>query len=204
MNVSWGFIWQHKDESQHAVPDNWGPVSIELGCRIQRIVMAGIAGSPDLDSYWYSQKVPFLNWSFHHDVNFRNSADRTLPEIRYHIFMIWHEHLAFKICGGRDLASNQLICWAQIPIRIVISSSSLNGNQLTSCIIRYGLVAARTDQIVKMLLCLHQKHCECKPVRGSVVYRWEGVAGSSRVAEQKQSLKFSLSSCSSIMEPEWH
>jgi hypothetical protein len=30
--------------------------------------MAGIVGSPDFDSYLYSQKLPVLNSSFHHDL----------------------------------------------------------------------------------------------------------------------------------------
>jgi hypothetical protein len=64
MNTSWGFIWQRKDKSQHAVPANWGSASIESACRIQFDIMAGIAGLPYFDNFLYSQKLPFLNSSF--------------------------------------------------------------------------------------------------------------------------------------------
>jgi len=68
--------------------------------------MAGIVGSPDFDSYLYSQILPFLNSSFHHDLYFMHSWDWTLAEIRYCLFMICHELHAFKICGGRELAGH--------------------------------------------------------------------------------------------------
>jgi len=40
--------------------------------------MAGIAGSPDFDSYLYSQKLRCPNWSFHHDLILIHSWDWTL------------------------------------------------------------------------------------------------------------------------------
>jgi len=45
MDASLGFIWQQKDESQHAVPANWGAASIELASKIPSNVMAGIVGA---------------------------------------------------------------------------------------------------------------------------------------------------------------
>ena len=37
--------------------------------------MSAIAGSPYFDSYLYSQKLPFLNSSFRHDLFFMHSWD---------------------------------------------------------------------------------------------------------------------------------
>ena len=59
-------------------------------------LMSAIAGSPYFDSYVYSQKLPFLNSSFHHDLFFMHSWEWTLAEIRYRLFMICHELQAFK------------------------------------------------------------------------------------------------------------
>jgi len=72
--------------------------------------MAGIVGSSNFDSYLCSQKLPFLNLSFHHDLFFMHSWDWTLAEIRYRLFMICDELQAFKICGGRELAGHRLSC----------------------------------------------------------------------------------------------
>ena len=119
MNTSWSFIWQRKDQWQHAVLANWGAASIESACRIQSNVMAGIVGSPDFDSYLYSQKLPFLNSSFHHDLYFMHCWDGTLAEIRYCLAMICHELQAFKICSGRDLAGHQLSRWAETGIQLL-------------------------------------------------------------------------------------
>jgi len=81
--------------------------------------MAGIAGSPYFDNYLYSQKLPFLNSSFRHDLFFMHSWDWTLAEIRYRLFMICHELQAFKICGGRELAGHQLSRRAETAIQIL-------------------------------------------------------------------------------------
>jgi len=73
---------------------------------IQSHVMDGIVCSPDFDNYLCSQKLPFLDLSFHHDWFIMHSSDWMLAEIRYHQFKICHELQAFKICGGRELAGH--------------------------------------------------------------------------------------------------
>jgi len=60
-------------------------------------LMSAIVRSPYFDSYLYSQKLPFLNLSFHHELFFMHSWDWTLAEIRYRLFLICHEIQAFKI-----------------------------------------------------------------------------------------------------------
>jgi len=80
-------------------------VNIELACRIKSNVIAGIAGSPYFDNYLYSQKLPFLNLSFRHDVFFMHSGDWTLVAIRYRLIMICHELHKFKLCVWWELAS---------------------------------------------------------------------------------------------------
>jgi len=119
MNASWGFIWQRKDKWQHGVPANWGAASIDSACRIQCNVLAGIVGSSDFDSYLYSQKLPFLNSSFHHDLYFMHSWDWTLVEIRYCMFIICDKLQAFKICGERKLAGHWLSHRAETGIQIL-------------------------------------------------------------------------------------
>ena len=59
--------------------------------------MAGIVGLPDYDSYLYTQKLPVLNSSFHHDLYFMHSWDWMLAEIRYCLFMICLELQALRI-----------------------------------------------------------------------------------------------------------
>jgi hypothetical protein len=119
MNASWDFIWQRKDQYQHAVPANWGVARIQYACRIQSNVMAGIVGSPDFDSYLYYQNLPVLNSSFHHNLYFMHSWDWTLAEIRYCLFMICHELQVLKICGGREPASHRFSHWAETGIQIL-------------------------------------------------------------------------------------
>jgi len=119
MNAPWDFIWQRKDQQQHKDPANWGAASIESACTIQSNVMAGIVGSPCFDSYLYSQKLPFLNLSIHHELFFMHSWDRTSAEIRYRLHMIWHELQAYKICGGREHASHRLSHCAESGIQIL-------------------------------------------------------------------------------------
>jgi hypothetical protein len=48
----------------------WGAVSVEFACKIQTNVLAGTIGLPYFDIYLYSQKVSYLNSSFHHDLIF--------------------------------------------------------------------------------------------------------------------------------------
>jgi len=81
--------------------------------------MAGIVGSTDFDSYLYSQKLPYLNSSFHHDLYFMHSWDWMLAEIRYGLFMIYDELQAFKICGGWELAGYRLNVWAETGIQML-------------------------------------------------------------------------------------
>jgi len=81
--------------------------------------MAGIVGSPYFDKYLYSQKLPFLNLSFHHNLFFMNSCDWTLAEIRYRLFIICHNLQAFKICGGRELAGHRLSRCIETGIQIL-------------------------------------------------------------------------------------
>jgi len=69
--------------------------------------MAEIAGSPYFDSCLYSQKLPFLYSSFHHDLFFMHTSDWTLAENRYGLFMICHELQVFKMSGGRELAGHK-------------------------------------------------------------------------------------------------
>jgi hypothetical protein len=119
MNASWGFIWQQKDKQQHGVPANWGAAIIESACRIQSNVMAGNVGSPNIDSYLYSQKLPVLNSNFHYDLYFMHFCDWALVEIRYCLYMICDELQVFKICGGRELAGHRLSRWASTGIQII-------------------------------------------------------------------------------------
>jgi len=67
----------------------------------------------------YSQKLPFLNSSFHHDLYIMHSWDWTLAEIRYCLFMICQELQALKICGGWELAGNRFSCRAETGIQIL-------------------------------------------------------------------------------------
>jgi hypothetical protein len=75
------------------------PIEVQLALNWEAgyNLMSAIASSPYFDSYLYSQKLPFLNSSFHHDLFFMHSWDWTLAEIRYRLFMICHELQAFKI-----------------------------------------------------------------------------------------------------------
>ena len=82
-------------------------------------LMAAIAGSPYFDSYLYSQKLRFLYSSFHYDLFFMHTWDRTLAEIRYRLFMICYELQALNICGGRELAGHRWSCRAETGIQIV-------------------------------------------------------------------------------------
>jgi len=82
-------------------------------------LMSAIAGSPYCDSYLYSQKLPFLYSSIHHDLFFIHSSDWTLAEIRYRLLMICHELQAFKIWGWRELAGHRSSCWADTGIHIL-------------------------------------------------------------------------------------
>jgi len=70
--------------------------------------MAAIVRLPYFDSYLYSQKLPFLYSSLHHELFFMQTWNWTLAKIRYHLFMFCHELQAFKIRGGRELAGHQL------------------------------------------------------------------------------------------------
>ena len=81
--------------------------------------MAAIAGSPCFDSYLYSQKLPFLNSSFRHDLFFMHTKDGMLAEIIYRRFMICHKLQGLKICGRRELASHQLSRCAETTIQIL-------------------------------------------------------------------------------------
>jgi len=71
-------------------------------------LIAAIAGSPYFDSYLYSQKLPFLYSSIHHELFFMHSWDWTLAKIRYRVFMICHALQVVKICGGQGIASHRL------------------------------------------------------------------------------------------------
>jgi hypothetical protein len=81
--------------------------------------MAGIAASPYVDNYLYSQKLRFLNSSFRHDLFIMHSWDWTLAEIRYPLFMICHELQALKIRGGWELAGHRLSRQAETAIQIL-------------------------------------------------------------------------------------
>jgi len=170
MNVSWGFIWQQKDKYQHAVLANWGAASIEWACRIQSTAMAGIAGSPYIDSYLYSPKLHCFNSSFHHDLFFMHSWDWTFEEIRDCLFMIWHELQA----GASWLPIEPLNRdWHSDSI----SSCCLDGTRFTESPLGYRILAPRIYKLFTMLLTQSWKGCEIRPVRESVVYMWAGVAG---------------------------
>jgi hypothetical protein len=81
--------------------------------------MAVIAGSPHFENYLYSQKLPSLNLSFHHDLDFIYSWNWTLAKIRYRLFMICHELLAFKTCGTQELSGSWLSRLAETAIQIL-------------------------------------------------------------------------------------
>jgi hypothetical protein len=70
--------------------------------------MAEIVGSPYIDNDFYSQKQPFLNSSFHHDLFFMYSWHWMLAELRYCLFMVGQELQAFRICGRQQLAGQLL------------------------------------------------------------------------------------------------
>jgi len=72
-------------------------VQLELKWHVGFNLMSAIAGLPYIDSYLYSQKLPFLYSSIHHDLFFMHSWDWTLAEIRYRLFMICHDLQALKI-----------------------------------------------------------------------------------------------------------
>jgi len=81
-------------------------------------LMSAIAGSPYLDSYWYSQKQPFLYSSFHHDMFFMHTWDWMLAHLRYCLFMICHNLQVFKRGGGWEIASHRSSRWAETGIQI--------------------------------------------------------------------------------------
>jgi hypothetical protein len=60
-------------------------------------LLSAIAGSHYFHSDLYSQKLPFHYSSYHHDLFFMHTWDWTLAEIRHPLFVMYHEHLAFKI-----------------------------------------------------------------------------------------------------------
>jgi len=68
--------------------------------------MAAIAGSPNMDSYLYSQKLPFLYSRFHPDLFFKHSWDWTFADIRYRLGMICHKPQSFKVRRGRELTGH--------------------------------------------------------------------------------------------------
>ena len=105
--------------------------------------MAGIAGSPYFDSYLYSQKLRCLDSSVHRDWFYMQAWDWTLEEIRCRMVTICNELQAGAIQSPIEpLSSN----WHSDSI----SSSSLDGNQFTQSILRYGFLAAQTYKLVKM------------------------------------------------------
>ena len=118
-------IWMHHEASSESGSTNhrmqFRPIEFQLALNW----FAGynqlyeIAGSPYFDSYMYSQKLPFLCSSFHHDVFFMHSWDWTLAEIRYRLFIIYHELHTFRIWGWKELAGQRLRCWAEISIKIL-------------------------------------------------------------------------------------
>jgi len=69
-------------------------------------LMASIAGSSYIDSNWYSQKLPFLYFSFHHDLFSMHTWHLMWAEFRYRLFMIHYELQVFNIRGGPELASH--------------------------------------------------------------------------------------------------
>jgi hypothetical protein len=69
-------------------------------------LMAAIAGLPNFDSYLYSQKLPFLNLSFHYALFFMHTWDCILAEIRYRQFMISFKLQAVKISTGWEFAGH--------------------------------------------------------------------------------------------------
>jgi hypothetical protein len=73
-------------------------------------LMSAIAGSPYFDSELYSQSLPFLNSSFHHDWLFMHFWDWTLAENRYCQFMMCYELRVSKIRTGREVAAHRLSC----------------------------------------------------------------------------------------------
>ena len=82
--------------------------------------MAGIVGSPYIDSYLYSQNLPFLNSSFHHDLFLMSSWDWKLVEIRYRLLIICHELQAFEICRGRELLVPDSAAWLRLMFRLYL------------------------------------------------------------------------------------
>jgi len=198
MNGSWGLIWQRKDEPQHAVLPHWGAASIESACRIQSNAMAGIAGSPDFESYLYSQKLCCPNSSFHHDLFFMHAWDWTLEANKYHLFMICRE-----LQGGSLLVTY----WAaeqRLAFRFYLFKLSWwkSVHTIYFNIQLFGCPIIQVDQdVVKSAL---------EPLWIWVCSRKGGIQVSRSCRSSAESLSrswllmFTLSSCSLIMEPERH
>ena len=82
---------RHEASSDSGKTNNsmqFSPIEVQLALNWHAgyNLMSAIAGSPYFDSYLYSQKLPFLNSSFHQDLYFMYSWDWTLAEIRYCLF----------------------------------------------------------------------------------------------------------------------
>jgi len=199
MNASWGLIQQWKDQYQDAVPVNWGAAGIELACRIQ--------------SNGYDCRFVLL-WQL-----------LILSETAFSLLepssgFVLHAHLGLEIGGNQmwsvyDLSRTsgvQHMQWegaCRSPIGPLswdfhwecISSSSLDGNQFTQSIIRYGFWRPKHTSLSNVVKsALDALWIEAYSRKSGI---W--VSGCCRSSAESLSrrclLRFTLWSCSMNMEP---
>jgi len=109
-----------KTNDSRQLQPRWAAASIEFECWIQSHVMAGITGSPYIDTNLHSQKPPFLNSSFDYNLLLLPSWDWMLADIRYHLFMISHQLGWFKICSGHELLVTEWVTEQRMPFRFYL------------------------------------------------------------------------------------
>jgi hypothetical protein len=93
-------------------------VQLALNLHAGYNLMSVIAGLPYFDNYLYSQKLPFLYSSIHHDMFFMPTGDWTLVKIRCRLFMSCHDLPALKIRGGRELPVTDQAAEQRLAIRL--------------------------------------------------------------------------------------
>jgi len=117
-------IWMDHEASTESGKRNnsmpFWPIEVQLALNWHAgfNLMAVIVGSSYFDSYMYSQKLPFLYSSIHHDVFFMHTWNWTLADSRYRLFMICHKLQVVKICGEGDLAGHRSSHWTETCILI--------------------------------------------------------------------------------------
>jgi len=166
--------------------------------------LAAIAGSPYFDSYLYSQKLPFLNLSFHHDFFFKYTWDWTLAEIRDCLFSICHELQLFKIRGVRRLPVTDWTPEQRLPFRFSLFELS-RWKSVHIIIFKILFFRGPNIQVSQNVV---NSALEASWIlaysRKSGIQVGGSCRSSADLLTRNFTLRFTLPSCRSIMEPERH